>query len=145
MDSSGNVFVTGYSDRGGFTNDFATVAYSSAGVALWTNRYEGPGDYNEPFALTVDSSGNVIVTGCSDAGDGNYDWATVKYSSSVAAAPRLDFQMLNNQLVLSWTNSDFHLQTAPLVTGSYTNLPGATSPYTNSFIGSQQYFRLQGN
>ena len=44
----------------------------------------------------------------------------------------LNFQLLKNQLVLSWTNAGFNLQTAPAVTGPFTNLPAATSPYTNS-------------
>jgi hypothetical protein len=28
------------------------------------------------------------------------------------------------------------------VTGTYTNIPNATSPYTNSITGSQLFFRL---
>jgi len=35
--------------------------------------------------------------------------------------------MMNNQLVLSWTNAGFNLQTAPAVIGPFTNLPAATS------------------
>jgi hypothetical protein len=66
---------------------------------------------------------------------------TIKYSSSIPP-PRLDFQKLNNQLVLSWTNSGFNLQSAPFATGTFTNVPGATSPYTNSMNGARQYFRL---
>ena len=46
-------------------------------------------------------------------------------------SPRLDFQLLNNQLVLSWTNAGFNLQSAPAVTGPFTNLPAATSPYAH--------------
>ncbi len=87
-----------------------------------------------------DSSGNVFISGASWNGT-NYDYVTIKYSSSVPP-PRLDFQRLNNQLVLSWTNAGFNLQSAAAVTGIFTNLPGATSPYTNSAISAQRYFRL---
>jgi hypothetical protein len=45
--------------------------------------------------------------------------------------PPLDFQLLNNQLVLSWTNAGFTLQSAPTIAGPFTNVPGTTSPYTN--------------
>ena len=38
---------------------------------------------------------------------------------------------MNHQLVLSRTNAGFSLQTAPALTGPFTNLPAATSPYTN--------------
>src|SRR5262249_31958640 len=67
----------------GSTNDYATVAYSSAGLALWTNRYDGPasGD-DQPVGIAVDSSGNVFVTGFS-AGS-RYDFATVAYTSAGA-------------------------------------------------------------
>jgi hypothetical protein len=37
------------------------------------------------------------------------------------------------------------LQSAPTVTGTYTNVPGATSPYTNAITGSQKFFRLIAN
>jgi hypothetical protein len=52
---------------------------------------------------------------------------------------------VNDQLVLSWRNPAFSLQSAPAVIGNYTNIVGATSPYTNSITGSQQYFRLKAD
>jgi hypothetical protein len=42
IDASNDVIVTGCSVGSGTTNDYATIKYSSAGVALWTNRYNGP-------------------------------------------------------------------------------------------------------
>jgi hypothetical protein len=74
----------------------------------------------------------------------NYDYVTIKYSSSVSP-PRLSFQLLSAQLVLSWTNAGFNLQSAPAVTGPFTNLPAATSPYTNALTGPQLFFRLKGD
>ena len=38
-----------------------------------------------------------------------------------------------------------HLQSAPAVTGPFTNLPAATSPHTNPLTAPQQFFRLEGN
>jgi hypothetical protein len=71
--------------------------------------------------------------------------AAITVHSSSVPPPRLDFQKLNNELVLSWTNTGFNLQTAPAVTGTFTNLSGATSPYTNVTTGVQQFFRLISN
>ena len=45
-------------------------------------------------------------------------------------------------VVLSWTNAAFGLQSAPAVTGTFTDIPGASSPFTNSITGGQRFFRL---
>jgi hypothetical protein len=45
-----------------------------------------------------------------------------------------------NNVVLSWPFGT--LQSAPSVSGTYTNVPGATSPRTNAITGAQQYYRL---
>ena len=84
VDASGNVFVTGTSSGSGGGYDYATIAYSGAGVALWTNRYSGPfnGGYDEARAVAVDASGNVFVTGTSSGSGGNEDYATVAYSGA---------------------------------------------------------------
>jgi hypothetical protein len=44
---------------------------------------------------------------------------------------------------LNWTNAGFSLQSAPAVTGTFTNIHGATSPYTNPAPRAQQFFRLK--
>src|SRR6266581_4197120 len=86
VDTSGNVFVTGWSwsgTGGVIDSDYATVAYSNAGVPLWTNRYNGPGNSDDrAYAIAVDGSGNVFVTGRSLDSASNYDYATIKYSGA---------------------------------------------------------------
>jgi hypothetical protein len=52
-----------------------TIAYSGAGVPLWTNRYNGTAT-----AVAVDASGNVVVTGSSGG-----DYATISYSGGGVA------------------------------------------------------------
>jgi hypothetical protein len=61
--------------------------------------------------------------------------------ASVLPIP-LAIQQTGTNLVLTWANPAFALQAAPLVTGTYTNVPGATSPYTNLINGGQEFFRL---
>jgi len=145
IDGSGNVFVGGGSDGNGTASDYVTVKYSNAGVPIWTNYYNGPGNgHDSASAIAVDSSGNVFVTGYSYGIGTGSDLVPITYSSSIPL-PRLDFQLQNNQLVLDWTNTGFNLQSAPAIIGTFTNLPGATSPFTNALTGPQQFFRLKGD
>jgi len=142
VDNSGNVFVTGYSHGIGGDLDYVTLAYSSAGVPLWTNCYNGPGNSDDyAVTLAVDRIGNVFVAGSSWNGS-NYDYTTIKYS---LIPPSIYLQTTSDHLVLSWTNSAFSLQSAEEVSGTFTNIPAATSPYTNAVTGLRQYFRLQAN
>ncbi|MEW6324916.1 MAG: CARDB domain-containing protein, partial [Nitrospirota bacterium] len=76
-DGAGNTYVTGLglSFSG---DDFQTAKYDPNGNQLWVARYDYTADYDfdRPTDLTVDSAGNVYVTGESSGG-----FATVKYDS----------------------------------------------------------------
>ena len=51
-------------------------------MTAWTAHYDGPGKGKDNAqALAVDAAGNAYVTGFSDGGEGNYDFATVKYDA----------------------------------------------------------------
>jgi hypothetical protein len=80
-DSNGDVFVTGASTGSGSSQDYTTIKYSTTGVPMWTNRYNGPGnDWDQAEAVVVDASNRVFVTGFSTATNGHYDYATIAYS-----------------------------------------------------------------
>lgn len=146
VDTNGNVLVAGYSRGSGSGYDYTTLKYSGAGVPLWTNRYNGPGNgVDYAIAIAVDGSGNVYVTGNSPGSGGSDDYATIKYSISVITPIRLNYQIVAGQLELSWSNAAFGLQTGPLVQGGYTNIPGATNPFTVNRSELQRYFRLKAN
>jgi len=82
LDNSGNVYVTGRSYGSETYDDYATIKYNSQGKEQWVARYNGPGNYfDEAYALAVDNSGNVYVTGYSYGSGTSYDYATVKYNS----------------------------------------------------------------
>ncbi len=77
VDSSGNVYVTGFSDANGGT-DYATIKYSQSGQEEWVARYRGPGNEGQGNAIAVDAAGNVYVTG-GIAMCQNPAYATIKY------------------------------------------------------------------
>jgi hypothetical protein len=82
VDGSGNVYVTGRGWGLDSLPDYTTVKYDSAGLEQWVAHYNGPGNgQDEAYAIAVDSSGNVYVTGRSP-GEACSDYATVKYNSA---------------------------------------------------------------
>lgn len=54
----------------------------------------------------------------------------------------LYIQLAGTNVVLTWSNSTFSLQAAPLVTGVYTNIPAAISPFTNGVDSPKEFYRL---
>jgi len=82
VDSSGNVYVTGYSWDAGTATDSATVKYDSNGIQQWVARYNGPGTSTYfTYDISVDSFGAVSVTGYSYGTDTDTDYVTVTYDS----------------------------------------------------------------
>ncbi|TSA41913.1 MAG: hypothetical protein D4R57_00060 [Verrucomicrobiales bacterium] len=54
----------------------------------------------------------------------------------------LNIQQSGANVVLTWTNAAYSLQASPSVSGTYTNIPSATTGYSTSVSGEQRYFRL---
>jgi hypothetical protein len=86
LDNSGDVIVTGRSDRGSpFMSDYTTIKYSPIGAQLWVAHYNGTAsNLDEAKAIAVDFSGNIYVTGRSTGTGTLLDIATVKYSPAGA-------------------------------------------------------------
>jgi hypothetical protein len=60
-----------------------------------------------------------------------------------AIANPLQIEAAGTNVILTWTNPALGLETAAQLTGSYTNIVGASSPFTNAVISPQKYFRLK--
>ncbi len=81
LDGFGNVYVTGNVETPSTDHDWATVMYDSQGVEQWTVTYNGDADdYDRPYALAADGSGNLFVTGYSYDASGYLNCVTIKYA-----------------------------------------------------------------
>lgn len=117
--------------------------------AVWVN----PSSASAPAVVATDLASAMTVYQYAlrqDTGMGTIFLDSLKIGtaiSDVAAIPSLTqtltSQVINGELVLSWSAPLFALQSASVVTGPYTTIPGATSPYTNSLSDSEKYFRLK--
>lgn len=82
VDYSGNLYVTGGTTRIDGGGACTTIKYDATGAEVWVKNYNGPGNTSAgASAITIDHSGNVIVTGSTGSGL-NTDYATIKYSSA---------------------------------------------------------------
>jgi uncharacterized repeat protein (TIGR03803 family) len=95
----------------------------------------------EPYGGVV-MVGNTLY-GTAEFGGPAADGTLFKIElSGGAPGEQLNIQGIASQVVLSWANSGFTLQSAPAVSGTYIAIKGATSPYTNAITGSELFFRL---
>lgn len=63
---------------------------------------------------------------------------------AVAQPPGLSISVSGSNVILSWPGLGFTLQSASAVNGPYTDVTGATSPYSyDTSSGNQAYFRLR--
>jgi MYXO-CTERM domain-containing protein len=133
VDVAGRVIVTGDSLQSNTVNNvvmhYATVAYDGVtGQQLWASRYTGPAGSTLHFGTTVATSPTsavAIVSGQSDGGGKDYDWATVAYDTATGAqkwvqrlsTPRITLEFATDSVV-----------TADGLTAVVTGVSGANNP-----------------
>src|SRR6266404_1030813 len=60
VDTSANIYLGGYSTSSS-GSECITLAYSAAGIPLWTNRYSGPATNDMAVSMACDSAGHIYV------------------------------------------------------------------------------------
>ena len=81
LDSSGNIYAAGYSNRGASSDDFIVIKYNSSGIQQWTAVYNGPDNYIDQIkCIAIDNAGNIIVTGFNENTAHRRTLCTIKYN-----------------------------------------------------------------
>jgi hypothetical protein len=131
---------------------YTVVTRFNAGTgqsALWIN----PTSELSPHALATDNPGSTTVGGIAlrqDPGIGDLAIGPIKVgtsfsdliSSNQPQPERLEYRIEAGQLVLSWTNPQLTLESAPEVGGPYSKVAGATSPYRTVPSPGARFYRL---
>jgi len=87
VDVNGNSYVVGYSHGPTSGSDLTSIKYDTDGVQQWLQAYDSPTHGTDTgFDITLDSHGNVYVTGASGSGTA-IDYATIKYSQLGGPTP----------------------------------------------------------
>lgn len=130
----------------------------SSGVGTVFKVNTDGGDFANLHSFVLGSDGGYPIAGLVLSADTLYGTTQSGGSGdngtafSLSFAPQLTIAAFGSNVVLSWP-SDFAgfsyagyvLQSAPTSTGTFTNISGATSPYTNPITGAQKFFRLISN
>jgi polygalacturonase len=134
--------------------DNVNISFAGGFNSIPPNPPEYAGQYPEntmwtnlpAYGYYIRHATGVTFTNCftSAASADARPWiATNDVSNLTIIGPTLNVLPVPGNLVLQWNNG-FTLQTATNIEGSYTDLTGATSPYTNLLsTAPQQFFRLR--
>ncbi len=110
----------------------------TGGGTNWTHS-EVDNDYAYPRFDTLGiRSGSAALT----ADTFEFSRLLVEVVDAALSPIPLTIAKSGNDVTLTWANPAFTLQAAPVVTGTYTNVTGATSPYTIPASGTARFFRL---
>ncbi|MFX1573945.1 MAG: SBBP repeat-containing protein [Promethearchaeota archaeon] len=83
LDSSGNIYLAGYTHNSVSGYDMCVVKFNSSGEYQWNSTWDG-GIYNTDWAngIALDSSGNIYLAGVTYDSVSDYDMCVVKFNSS---------------------------------------------------------------
>jgi uncharacterized delta-60 repeat protein len=87
VEANGSSYVVGYSHGLTSGSDLTLIKYDTDGVQQWLQAYDSPAHGTDTgFDITLDSHGNVYVSGASGPGSA-IDFVTIKYSQAPAPTP----------------------------------------------------------
>lgn len=142
VDTGNSFIISSVTSTGTGESEVFLQKYSSSGMLMWTHRYALAGrSYTKAGVASVvtDASENVFLGMTSEVASNDSDFVTMK----IVPPSALNVRQLPSAVVLSWGNPGFSLQAAASPSGTFTNIPVATSPYTTTVSNPHLYFRLR--
>lgn len=170
INTDGSAFTNLYSftaSNGANTDGANPIDYSglvlSGNTLYGTTSSRGSGGQGTVFELNTDGSGFSVLHSFQYTDGSNPEplvlsggtlyGATLAGIQGVALGdgavfalylqPTLSVALAGRQAVLTWDDPSYSLYSSPAVSGVFTNLTGATSPYTNQLPGAQRFFQLR--
>jgi hypothetical protein len=126
-----------------YVNNNNVVTVLRAGLFIPNGINGDPAVAGGPTTFGVRSDGvfGQFDGGIDEVAFYNYALSAQQIQNHFLNSVRVTINRVGNNVVLTWPVGT--LQAAPVVTGTYTNVPSATSPFTNAVSGSTKYFRVQ--
>ena len=125
------------------------LVLSNGFSTIWIN----PANESSPGMTDTTPVGSLGIIAAyalrENVGEGTMTIANLKVGLSFAALTGvpdpipLNIQQSGTNVVLTCADPSFSLQSAPAVTGTYTNIPGVTTPFTNSANSTAKFYRLK--
>jgi uncharacterized delta-60 repeat protein len=83
VDDNDEIYLTGYTTQYSGPGDVMTLKYDPDGNLLWDRRYNGAyGGWDQGYAMAVDSSGDIVITGRTQTAQYDDDILIIKYDAT---------------------------------------------------------------
>ena len=136
-----------------FGTNAGTVLLTNANQNFTVTNSSGQSFVVSFFDLDLNTAGQTLpsfassVTGVLYGGSPTFSvavtrWADINTNIVITPIP-ITTQATNGKIILTWGDPSFVLQSSTNVAGPYTDVSGATSPFTNSSGTGTLFFRLK--
>lgn len=97
-----DIYIAGYSNITGSSDDYLTVKMDTIGAVKWTKRFNGPASKSDQMSdFQIDIDGNIFVTGSSTGAGTLRDFSTIKYCQLETIASDNDTICIGESVQLS--------------------------------------------
>jgi len=141
--TSGQVVLSGFTSDPGFSDPSgiaSSVNYASGTLSYTFNASHAP-EIGVSFTNIAASAGQTLSLRTDGSGGSQIALTRLTYATAAVAPVSLSIIKSGGDVILSWPAGT--LQEATSINGTYNDLTGVSSPYTNAITGGQKYYRVK--